>query len=153
MDPSSLAAESLQSSGGFASNRDAEPRSVPDPSDAAFREATGGRGGAVEGGEEQGGAAPSYATAGREELARDGAAKPHGKNLKGDEAFEKEGAGKKYRDGMEAAFKAEVGSADDPSRLAEAKFRRANEMGGGGPTMPAPGTEAGAFDALDQDRS
>ncbi len=152
MDPSSLAAESLQSSGGFASNRDAEPRSVPDPSDAAFRDATGGRG-AVDSGEEQGGAAPSYATAGREELARDGAAKAHGKNLKGYDAFEKEGAGKKYRDGMEAAFKAEVGSADDPSRLAEAKFRRANEMGGGGPTMPAPGTEANAFDALDQDTS
>jgi hypothetical protein len=58
---------------------------------------------------------------------------PHGKNLT--EGFEDEG---RLKDGTALAFKAEVGSKNDPARLAEEKFGL-NKASGGRNTGPRQG--------------
>ncbi|QPG94116.1 hypothetical protein C2857_004765 [Epichloe festucae Fl1] len=107
----SLAAESYRADGKFAENRDAEPEnsSYSLLGDVSSR----GAGGNVQG--TQGDAAPTYINSQYTSDTRG----PHGKNLK-EGGFDHQ----HVLDGQRRAFEAEVGSINDPSRLAEAKFER-----------------------------
>ncbi len=101
----SLAAESYSAGGGFATNRGGQP-----DDDSAWQRGVPHSGERRTG---QGGPAPTYVTGqGRDEHG------PHGKNIT--EGFEDS---RKFRDGMQAAIRAEVGSEDDPARAVERDSR------------------------------
>lgn len=167
VDPSSLAAESVRSHGAFASNRGASPRTVPDATSMASAHSKPSSDHPTGSGEPQGQTAPSYITTSEDRgvhagIGGEGGAasatanpasrttQPKGENV--EEGFEEKGKGgnRKLRDGTRAAFAAEeAGGKDDPSRVAEEKFRRGNEMGGkdGGGSGVVEG-EGGMFEAL-----
>jgi hypothetical protein len=162
VDSESLAAESYSQGGEFASNRGADPESNEssdaatlnrhttstfEPTNKSTRshnerpsashqpEITG-----------NGGTAPTYV---QSQYIRD-PNPPHGRNLREVETFEGEG---KLKDGMQAAFRAEVGSEDDPSRVAEwNKEHQGNRTAGKGKNSGLEGDETG-YDALDAERN
>lgn len=148
VDSSSLAAESVRSHGAFASNRGAEPRTVPDLSRAASAPARTTED-AFGSGESQGQTAPSYIATSDSHTGHAGIGGPgvastmanapsrstQPKAASVQEGFEdsengENGGNVKFRDGIEAAFAAEPGGVDDPSRLAEKRFMRGNMMTG-----------------------
>merc|ERR1712000_10148 len=129
----SLAAESLQESGGFAANKGIHGENIPSnasttntlgaASNAMSRgeanDRTSGNSGSYAEGQKaksNAGAAPTYVAS---QYAVDQSG-PHGKNIT--EGFDDAGA----QDGTQKAFNAAVGSKDDPSRAAELQFEQNN---------------------------
>jgi hypothetical protein len=137
----SLAAESKEAGGEFASNRNARVENMPssesEATPASHRaSATTSKTTpttAEEQSEQQGGPAPTYVN----NLYRQDKHGPHGKNLT--EGFEDEG---KFEDGTQKAMKAEPGSKDDPARASVQKMQTATGQGSGG------GAGDGAFSVL-----
>merc|ERR1712000_330655 len=120
----SLAAESLQESGGFAANKGIHGENIPSNASttntlgaASYDEATNS-GSFAEGqkAKSNAGAAPTYVAS---QYAVDQSG-PHGKNIT--EGFDDAGA----QGGTQKAFNAAVGSKDDPSRAAELQFEQNN---------------------------
>jgi len=164
VDPDSLAAESYAQGGGFASNRGGAPESAntdtdttssfesinkkskdsPTTSSSNHNERTSTSHAPEMSG--NGGTAPSYVTS---QYIRD-PNPPHGKNIREVETFEGEG---KLKDGLQAAFRAEPGSEDDPSRFGERKTEHQ------GNTTTEKGENSGlaidgtGYDTLDAERN
>ncbi|KAH8887113.1 hypothetical protein GQ53DRAFT_768577 [Thozetella sp. PMI_491] len=159
----SLAAESFREGGAFASNRGGQPdeaaggdsRSTDGPQfhepaqDPAYE--TRQFAPTQEGSSnthripnaEQGATAPSYVNT---QYSRD-ASGPHGKNIT--EGFDDSS---QYRDGLKAAFNAEPGSEDDPSRIAEQNFQKKVAGTGAGPKDARVGIDGG-YDVLKSDEA
>lgn len=133
----SLAAESYEESGEFVQNRNAQPEGVSSSGqsegasgqkdtsfleDAANLQKSGGRQQAKSA---VAGAAPVKDTK-----------RPHGKNIKegisGDDKADAKKDKNKDSDGLQRALRAEPGSEDDPSRLAERRMLQGNSMSAGG---------------------
>ncbi|KAK5995974.1 hypothetical protein PT974_04394 [Cladobotryum mycophilum] len=111
----SLAAQSFREGGGFSENREAQPQ---DFSAEELQSASGSRQSG------QPGAAPGYVA---DQYLKDTSGRPHGKNLKegggGLSGGSAKGEGEREgEDGMKKAFEAEVGSVNDPGRVAEQQF-------------------------------
>lgn len=132
----SLAAESYEAGGEFAQNRNAQPEGVSGSSQrsevsSSRQEEASGRQKEASG--RQGkkaataGEAPSYVA---DQYITDKKG-PHGKNVK-EGISDKADAKKKNNDGLERALRAEPGSEDDPSRLAERQMLQGQSLGGGG---------------------
>lgn len=161
----SLAAESYKEGGEFDQNRNAQPEGV---SSSSKREEASGRkkeaGGHREtsfmeeavnlqksGGRQQAksavaGDAPGYAA---DVYIKDKKG-PHGKKIKEGISDDKAGAKKDQdSDGLQRALRAEPGSEDDPSRLAERQMLQGNSMGarGAGPRQSEMAGES-MFDVL-----
>ena len=111
----SLAHESNSSGGAFSTNRQREavPAGDVEPTLRGDNSVGGGTQRFTPSEEGQGATAPSYVN---NQYYRDPKG-PHGKNLT--EGFEDDD---KHEDGVAKAFAADVGSEDDPSRVAERKF-------------------------------
>jgi hypothetical protein len=124
----SLAAESISSGGGFASNRGAQPGSGPTQTKGHVsapgeggQQSSGGGSGSLENQSSYAGTAPSYVN----RLYQQGEGGPKGKNLKEVDSFD---------DAKPGEQNPEVGSEQDPGRVAEAEF---------GLRMNAAGRDAG----------
>ncbi|KAJ0163751.1 hypothetical protein CTA2_2469 [Colletotrichum tanaceti] len=129
----SLAAESASHGGEFANNRGVDASnpststSANSSSQTGTRAAPGSGSSSVPG---QGGEAPTYVN---NQYIRDPNG-PHGKNIT--EGFDT----KNTRDGVQAAFDAEIGSENDPSRAAEQGFLQSQTKAGrdAGPRQTEP---------------
>jgi hypothetical protein len=141
VNPESLAAESNNEGGEFEQNRNAQPeglsssghgREASGRHEASFMEEavnlqrTGGR----HAKSASAGAAPGYIA---DQYIKDTKG-PHGKKIK-EGIRDDKGSSKEDSDGLQRALRAEPGSEDDPSRLAERQMLQGNSMGarGSGP--------------------
>ena len=118
----SLAAESYREGGDFASNRDAQPENMSSSGsyESASRTANTGSGNASSGSTEPrsfGGTAPSYV---ENQYIKDSSG-PHGRNLTEGGWDES-----KIEDGIQKSFNAELGSKNDPARVAEQQMELNN---------------------------
>ncbi|KAI9845153.1 MAG: hypothetical protein M1837_005038 [Sclerophora amabilis] len=133
-------AEAAGGQGDFSGQHSAEYGYAGGPTSAKQSQGQSTSGG---GGNAQGGPAPSYVHA--DQLGQPRDAKPKGKNLT---------EGGFSSDDPNASFNSEIGSKDDPSRLAEANFqRREAESGpdaGGGPRQKGVDGDQ-PYDALSSD--
>ncbi|GKT66933.1 hypothetical protein ColTof4_12878 [Colletotrichum tofieldiae] len=117
----SLAAESASQGGEFANNRGVDASNTSSNNNSSSRTGTGAAPGSgassVPG---QAGTAPTYVN---NQYIRDPNG-PHGKNIS--EGFDT----KNTKDGVQAAFNAEVGSENDPGRVAEQGFQQSQTKAG-----------------------
>ncbi|KAK1985676.1 hypothetical protein LZ30DRAFT_707730 [Colletotrichum cereale] len=144
----SLAAESASHGGEFANNRGVDASNTSsssnngssNPSSRTGTSAAPGSGASSIPG--QAGTAPSYVN---NQFIRDPNG-PHGKNIT--EGFDAEGT----RDGVQAAFGAEVGSENDPGRAAEQGFLRSQTKAGrdAGPRQAEVGSQT-VYEKLESD--
>lgn len=124
----SLAAESYEESGEFEQNRNAQPEGV----------SSSGQGREVGGRQEASGRQANSAVADQYIKVTKG---PHGKKVK--EGISDDKADVKNNDGLQRALRAEPGSEDDPSRLAERQMLQGQSLGGGGGAGPRQGEVTG----------
>ncbi len=135
----SLAAESYKQGGEFAENRNAQPNEGTIKSGIHPQQHINTFAG------ENGGSAPTYVA---ERNLKDTSG-PHGKNLS-EGGFD----GPILKDGLKLALESEPGSANDPSRLAEAQLLQKDAAQPGSTARRDGGlTNTTAFDALDRKTS
>ncbi|TFA99800.1 hypothetical protein CCMA1212_008200 [Trichoderma ghanense] len=152
----SLAAEALKSGSEFAHNRVTKmEEGVSSSSSSSDRKKTqqSGRSGRGGGGDEEdrnGAPAPTYVA--DVYLTGKGKGGPHGKNIK--EGIDESELRGKESDGLQKALRAEPGSEDDPSRLAEVRLLERDSWVPGDKGRRQGGVEGGTkFDKLESDVS
>ncbi|KAL6854507.1 hypothetical protein J3F83DRAFT_484438 [Trichoderma novae-zelandiae] len=136
----SLAAQSLQSGGEFSHNRGSQTEAIS----GSDLKTQAGR----EGGASAAGTAPGYVV---DQYLTDTKG-PHGKNIK--EGIDEGESRGKDSDGLKKALRAEPGSEDDPSRLAERQMFERDSLGAGGAGPRQGGLEGGTkYDKLENETS
>ncbi|ETR99610.1 hypothetical protein M419DRAFT_37666 [Trichoderma reesei RUT C-30] len=136
----SLAAQSLHSGGEFSHNRASQTEAVSS-SDLKTQSGRGGE-------DSNGATAPGYVV----DQYLTGKGGPHGKNLK--EGIDESELRGKESDGLQKALRAEPGSENDPSRLAEERMLQRDTMRAEGAGPRQGGVEGGTkYDRLESETS
>ncbi|PTB63407.1 hypothetical protein BBK36DRAFT_1181842 [Trichoderma citrinoviride] len=136
----SLAAQSLHSGGEFSNNRSSETEAIS----GSDLKTQAGRGGE----DSNGAPAPNYVV----DQYLTGKGGPHGKNIK--EGIDESELRGKESDGLQKALRAEPGSENDPSRLAEERMLERDTLRAEGSGPRQGGVEGGTkYDGLENEVS